>query len=303
MLAMKQGCPNKTCKVHHQNIFQKKDGHYFRLDDGKSIQRFQCKICRKKYSTATNKLEYRQKKRRFNYIIRKDYTAGKSINRMVEHLKLHPKTLARKIDYLAKKARASQQNLLLRMSQNPIEEILFDDLISSIHTKLKPVSISVVVDPRQRVILGARVAEIPAFGKIAEISRKKYGKRKNLHKKTLDKLLFELQKNIAPNCLFKTDEHKSYPGLILKNYPKARHLTFKGERATVAGFGEMKLRSFDPLFQINQILAMFRANMNRLFRRSWNTSKKQIILQDHVDIFVDYFNEVLRLNVSRCKKI
>jgi uncharacterized protein (DUF1015 family) len=89
--------------------------------------------------------------------------------------------------------------------------------------------------------------------------------------------------------------------IISKNFPRAQHLTHPGKRATVAGFGEMKQRSFDPLFQINQILAMFRANMNRLFRRSWNTSKRQSSLQDHVDIFVDYFNEVLRLNVARCK--
>lgn len=300
---MKLGCPNKTCKIYNQKIFQKKDGHYYREDDAKFVQRYQCKICRKKYSTATFKLEYRQKKRRWNQYIRRDYTAGKSMNRMVEHFKLHPKTIERKVKFLAKKARCSQKILLHKMSQHKIEEIQFDDLIASIHTKLKPVSISVVIDPFQRVILGAKVSEIPAFGKIAAISRRKYGRRQNLHPKTLDQLLSSLQKNIALNCLFKTDEHKKYPELIRKNYPKSRHLTFKGEKATVAGFGEMKLRTFDPLFQINQILAMLRANINRLLRRSWNTSKTQNALQDHLDIFVDYFNEVLRLNVKRCKKI
>ncbi|MCK6594676.1 MAG: hypothetical protein L6Q33_05715 [Bacteriovoracaceae bacterium] len=300
---MNQGCPNPKCKVHQQVLFQKKDGHYFREDDAKYIQRFKCKICSKKYSTATFKLEYKQKKRRWNQFIRRDYTAGKSMNRMAMHLKLHPKTIERKIQYLAEKARRSQKNLLQKLKKNQISEIQFDDLIASIHTKLKPVSISVVIDPNQRLILGARVAEIPAFGKIAEISNRKYGRRQNLHPKTLDRLLYELRENIASNCLFKTDEHKRYPGIILKNYPKASHLTHKGERATVAGFGEMKQRAFDPLFQINQILAMFRANMNRLFRRSWNTSKTQASLQEHVDIFIDYFNEELRMNVKRCKKI
>lgn len=300
---MNLGCPNPKCKVHQQPLFQKKDGHYFRADDARFIQRFKCKICSKKYSSATFKLEYRQKKRRFNQYIRQDYTAGKSINRMALHLNLHPKTIERKLQYLAEKARRSQKNLLQKMQKNKIAEIQFDDLIASIHTKLKPVSISVVIDPEQRVILGARVAEIPAFGKIAEISKRKYGRRQNLHPKTLDRLLFDLRENIASDCVFKTDEHKRYSEIIFKNYPHAKHLTFKGERATVAGFGEMKQRAFDPLFQINQTLAMFRANMNRLFRRSWNTSKKQMSLQEHLDIFIDYFNEVLRLNVKRCKKI
>lgn len=300
---MNLGCPNKTCKIYHQLIFQKKDGHYFREDDARYIQRYQCKVCRKKYSTATFKLEYRQKKRRFNSIVRRDYTAGKSMNRLAEHLKLHPKTIERKIKYLAESARRSQKNLLQKLSENKIQEIMFDDLITSIHTKLKPVSVSIIIDPKKRVILGARVSEIPAFGKLAKISRKKYGARKNLHPKTLDRLLFELTKNISNSCVFITDEHQKYPELIRKNYPKAKHLTYKGERATVAGFGEMKQRGYDPLFQINQILAMFRANLNRLFRRSWNTSKTQNQLQDHLDIFIDYFNEVLRLNVKRCKKL
>ena len=132
---MNQGCPNPKCKVHQQVLFQKKDGHYFREDDAKYIQRFKCKICGKKYSTATFKLEYRQKKRRWNQFIRRDYTAGKSMNRMVMHLKLHPKTIERKIQYLAEKARRSQKNLLQKLKKNQISEIQFDDLIASIHTK------------------------------------------------------------------------------------------------------------------------------------------------------------------------
>jgi len=298
MLIMNTGCPNKNCKIHLQSIFQKKDGHFFRADDSRFIQRFKCKICNKKYSASTHKLDYRQKKRRFNQRIREDYASGKSINRMVLHLKLHPKTIQRKIEFLAKKARLSQIKLHHQIEQAPVIDIQLDDLITSVHTKLKPVALSVVVNPNNRYILGAIVSEIPAFGKMAEISRRKYGRRKNQHPKNLDLLLQKLKPVIDPRAHFKTDEHKRYPELIQKHFPHSRHERFKGERASVAGFGELKSKRFDPLFDINQVLAMFRANINRLFRRSWNTTKKESSLQDHVDIFIDYFNEVLR-NQSR----
>jgi len=118
-----------------------------------------------------------------------------------------------------------------------------------------------------------------------------------LHTKNLDLLLERLKNVIAADAIFSTDEHSRYPALIQKHYSKSRHLTYKGVRASVAGFGELKSKRYDPLFDINHILAMFRANINRLFRRSWNTTKKENHLQDHVDIFIDYFNEVLRINV------
>lgn len=291
---MTTGCPNPNCKIHLQTVFQKKDGHYFRADDSRFIQRFKCKICGKKYSASTDKLEYRQKKRRFNQRIREDYAGGKSLNRLALNLGLHPKTIQRKIEYLAKKARHSQQSFHQKLSKEKAVEVQFDDLITSVHTKLKPVAVSVVINSSDRIILGAVVSEIPAFGKIAEISRRKYGRRKNRHTQNLDCLLENLKPIIDPKAQFKTDEHKRYPELIQKHYPQSMHLKYKGERASVAGFGELKSKRFDPLFHINQILAMFRANINRLFRRSWNTTKKENHLQDHIDIFIDYFNEVLR---------
>ena len=256
----------------------------------------------KKYSASTHKLEFRQKKRRFNQRIREDYAGGKSMNRLALNLGLHPKTIQRKIEYLAQKARHSQQKLHQKLKEKKAEVVQFDDLITSIHTKLKPVAVSVVINPTDRFILGAVVSEIPAFGKIAEISRRKYGRRRNLHPQNLNLLLEKVKPLIEPGALFKTDEHHRYPELIQKHFPRSRHQTFKGERATVAGFGELKMRKFDPLFDINQILAMFRANINRLFRRSWNTTKKENHLQDHIDIFIDYFNEVLREQAPKVRK-
>ena len=288
---MQKGCPNKLCKVFHQIIFQAKDGHYYRCDDSRKIQRYRCKICKKRYSKATHTLEFAQKKRRFNKTIRANLASGMSMRACSYNLNLARKTIERKFIYLSKLARVNQEALIQRWKENPFNEVQFDDLISSIHTKLKPISISVVVDPITFKILGASAAEIPAFGKIAEISRRKYGRRLNQHPVTLSKLLFDLKGIIAKEALFRTDEHKHYPEIIRKHFPKALHKKHKGLPASVVGMGELKTRKYDPLFSINHTLACFRDGMNRFIRKTWCTSKTLKHTQYHIDIFIDYHNE------------
>ena len=288
---MKSGCPQKTCLLYQQTNFQVKDGHYYRRDDSRKIQRFKCKICHKRYSRATHTLEFAQKKRRLNKVIKSNLASGMSMRSCAYNLSVARKTIERKFIYLAKKARLNQKGLLELWKQNPIKDVQFDDLITSIHTKLKPISVSVIIDPITYKILGAAIAEIPAFGKMAEISRRKYGRRQNHHPKVLSKLLFEVRDCISKDALFKTDEHKRYPEIIANYFPRARHQTYKGLTASVVGMGELKTKRYDPLFAINHTLACFRGGMNRFFRRTWCTSKTMKHTQDHIDIFIDYYNE------------
>ncbi|HXH75974.1 MAG TPA: hypothetical protein VNJ08_13465, partial [Bacteriovoracaceae bacterium] len=75
--------------------------------------------------------------------------------------------------------------------------------------------------------------------------------------------------------------------------PKGKHLTFKSERGCVAGQGELKKVRFDPLFIVNHTCAMFRANVNRLIRKTWCTTKDPQRLKDHLDIFMYFYNEII----------
>ncbi len=289
---MKFGCPNSSCKIFSQTIFQKKDGFFYRLDDSRKIQRFQCKICKTKYSSSTHTLEFRQKKRRINKQVFRMLATGCSMRNCARNLGVSRHTIDRKLIYLSKKMQKKQSELLEFWKQNPIKHVQFDDLITSIHTKLKPVSVSVVICSKTYLILGARVSQIPAFGKLAKISRKKYGRRQNLHPKTLKNLLCDLRPVIDQKAIFETDEHKIYPDLIRKIFPETTHKRYKGIRgSSVAGMGELKTKSFDPLFAINHTLACFRYGIDRLIRRTWCTSKDIERLQDHLNLFVVHHNE------------
>jgi hypothetical protein len=134
---------------------------------------------------------------------------------------------------------------------------------------------------------------MPAKGPLAGISRKKYGPRKDERPEAMDSLWKELKPLISPTAVMVSDEKPAYPGWLKPHFPQATHLQFKGRRGCVVGQGELKRGGFDPLFALNHTAAMFRANINRLARRTWCTTKLKERLADHIILYVKFHNQVL----------
>jgi transposase-like protein len=280
---------NRRCP-HCQYSILRSYGSFVRKSDSKTLRRWQCKSCHKTFSDATFSSFYRQHKRRVNNPLRLLLSSGVSQRRSAIILGLTRKTVARKLRFLAIQARLVHQKRLRRQPQETFNKLQLDDLITIEHTKLKPLSTSVLVSKTTRMILGIEVGSIPSFGPLSRLSRKKYGKRKNEHSQKLDELFEKVCPYLPAVGRIETDQHKNYPPVIGKHLKDWEHQTYKGKRASVAGQGELKMRGFDPLFCINHTLAMLRANVNRLFRRSWNTTKRPDALLDHLWLFVDFYN-------------
>jgi transposase-like protein len=289
---MRAPCPNQNCPSFKSNLNVIKHGRFKRRDDGQVMRRFRCKVCLKCFSHATRSLEYKQKKRSVNLILLKLLASGVSMRRSAFILNISRTTVDRKLKFLALKARLSHERFLGTLTTQKVQNLQFDDLITSIHTKLKPVSVSLAVDVNTRKILGFNVAEIPAFGHWAHISRKKYGKRKNEHKLKLIDLFSQIQDVVDEKAIIKSDEHQNYKPLIDFFFPQAHYIQYKSRRGCVVGQGELKKIGNDPLFPINQTFAMLRANINRLFRRTWCLSKCPVRLKDHLDIYVAFHNQI-----------
>jgi len=206
-------------------------------------------------------------------------------------LNIHRTTVERKLIYLAKKAELSQERFLQTMKAQ-VTHLQFDDLITIEHTKLKPLTVSIAVDVNTRSILGAQVGVIGAFGHLAELSRRKYGRRINEHKKTLRRLFNEVAPAISPMALIRSDEHKFYAEFVENYLPGRKYEQYPSIRSSIAGQGELKKTRRDPLFGINHTCAMLRANVNRLIRKTWCTTKTPQMLQRHLMIYVDFHNSV-----------
>jgi hypothetical protein len=183
-----------------------------------------------------------------------------------------------------------------KVSQRKFEKIQFDELETFERSKLLPLSVPLAVCAKSRRILGFQVASMPAKGLLVAASLKKYGYRKDERPEALQRLLNSLIpiSSETPTCELLSDQCPRYPGAVRAAFEKrAVHKTVKGRRGCVVGQGELKKIGKDPLFSLNHTCAMLRANLNRLFRRTWCTTKRADRLIAHLWIYLHYHNEVL----------
>jgi transposase-like protein len=285
--SMIKSCPNPQC----QSPSIRKFGTFLRRSECKLVQRWECKRCKLHFSSATFQKPYRQHKRRVNPLVGRLLSSGVSMRRIALLLNIHRKTVARKLAFLATLAQERQQEMLASLSK--VDKVQFDDLVTLEHTKCKPLAVSLAVEEGSRLLLGFEVSRIPASGPLAEFSRRKYGPRPNERPQALQKLFEKVKGALHQGVSFRSDEDPLYPPIVRKNFPGAVHRRHPGGRGCVTGQGELKKLAFDPLFSLNHTCAMLRANINRLFRRTWCTTKKKEWLERHLWVYMDFHNQVL----------
>lgn len=286
-------CPEMSCQKKKNT--SKKYGTYRRKSDSRTIQRFYCKSCQKTYSLALNDPAYHHKKRRINYPLKQLLASCISQRRAALILGVSRRTIARKLIYLGRLCR-NMHHEFLKPYHGKIKTIQFDELQTIEHTKCKPLSVAVAVSVEDRKILGVEVSSMPATGYLAAISRRKYGKRPDHRKQGLKRLFSSVSKTLIKEADIYSDEHPYYAPIIKHYFPQARYYQSKSVKSAVSGQGELKKKARDPLFCINHTLAMFRANINRLIRKTWCSTKDPARLMDHLSIYVSMHNLVLTSN-------
>jgi hypothetical protein len=203
------------------------------------------------------------------------------------------KTVVRYFRYIADECTRRETKRLLQYRRAPLKQIQFDDLETFEHTKLKPLSVALAVDPDTRKILSIQVSRMPAKGPLAAKSIAKYGPRIDARKYGWKRMFKSLIPLVAQDAKFLSDQNPHYPNVLKKYFPLAKHEVTPGARGAITGQGELKKLGFDPLFALNHTCAMLRANLSRLIRRTWCTTKTIRGLENHLAIYADYHNQVL----------
>ena len=190
--------------------------------------------------------------------------------------------------WISELAESAQQEFLNNYDLN--SELYLDEMESIEHTKLKPLTIPLIIDQDQR-ILGIAAGAIPAKGHLAEISRRKYGFRENLSSVLVAELLEKLPKLFRPICV-KSDGKNSYKELIKRRWPGVLHELHvrKSDQSKEQLYLNLEKKKFDPMFALNQRCAKLRDDVKRLARRNWCTTKKVENLTKHLIIYACYNN-------------
>lgn len=266
-------------------------GFFYRRSDARSIQRFRCQRCKKTCSRATFQRWFRQKKRRHNEALRWHFVSAGTMRRAALRYGLNRKTVARKLEALGFEAEA---RLRIENYKRPLVRVWeFDDLETFEHTKCKPVSITLAVQKRTRRILGLEVSRMPAKGLLAKGAMQKYGHRQDARAKAREQLFSDMKPLVHEDALIKSDSNPHYRADVKRHFPKARHVQYASKRGALTGQGELKKTRRDPLFSLNHTCAMLRANVSRLARKTWVTTKRIDRLRAHLMIYADFHNQTL----------
>ena len=295
---MKTHCPYSECSLSTSSSPKFgsiiRNGSFFRKSDSRRIRQFFCKNCKRYFTSATVKPTAYLKKRRISHPLKLLLNSGVSQRRAAKILRVNPKTVVRRFRLLAELERVKNQKYIHELYQETkLRYVQFDDLETAEHTKCKPLSVVLAVDPSTRKILSFKVNQMPAKGLLAKTALRKYGYRKDERNKGWSELMQELKPIVVKDLVLHSDENPHYGRFVKRYYPNAEHKTVKGGRGSVSGQGELKKLRFDPLFSLNHTCAMLRANLNRLFRRTWCISKTRQGLIDHLSLYVSYHNQNL----------
>lgn len=277
----------RTHRVHKKGFYIRRTGRTHQ------IQRYFCHECRRTFSRETRSFFRRERKRHINQRLFRLFCSGMSQRRIAIELNIHRTTVHRKLIRLGICARIKNARLQKKKAFAQTSIVVFDEMETFEHTRCKPLSIAVAVDKKTRKIIASRVSRMPAKGLLAEIAKRKYGFRPDRRRAALERVLRTIKRYAPHICLVRSDECPRYPGLVRKHFPGLLHEQFKGRRAAVVGQGELKRGGFDPLFSLNHSAAMYRDNLKRLTRKTWCTTKSPARLQDLVDLYTWYHNQVI----------
>ncbi len=292
-------CPSCSLPTISASGFQSvvRFGSYYRTSDSRRVQRFQCLVCKRGFSSATLSPSFRQKKRHKNFPIARLLAAEVSQREIARIHHVNRTTVARKLIYMAEVCRTK---LMIENHELPrASEIEFDDLDTFEHTKCKPLSVTLAVEYPTRRILGFRVSQMAAKGHLSKIALKKYGRRKDTRTEERRRLFQDLKPLVLKNAVIKSDSNPHYVDDVKFYFPNCFHKRFLGQRGAITGQGELKKVKFDPLFRLNHTCAMFRAHVCRLIRKTWCTTKRAERLSDHLAIYAYFHNRKLSLS-QRC---
>ncbi len=274
-------CPTPHCPAQPK---YSKRGHFYVKRLNRYYQKFQCPLCKKIFSHRTFQLDRYHKKRDLNFPLAQLLVEGVSLRGASRLLNLSYSNTYKKFIWFNKWLRPKIDQL-----QIPSDKLQIDELETIHHTKCKPLSICLIVNDQHQLV-SANVAQIPAKGLLATISRAKYGLRPSNRPDIIELSLSQAVNRVKNQIqLIESDASSSYRGLIRKifgNILYQYHQRSKKPKTRELLFTSTEKRQFDPLFAVNHQCARLRSQIKRLTRRSWCTTKKIENLQLHLDLFL-----------------
>jgi transposase-like protein len=277
-------CPRPTCSAHTkpQGRWFKKFGTYDRLVKPHTIQRFQCLLCRRTFSTQTFSSTYWLKIPHLLATLFHRSLACSAHRQIARDLNVHPTTVQRQIERLGRHCLLFQE--LHRPKHTPEEPLVADGFESFEFSQDYPCHFHLAVGANSHFFYAFTDSELRRKGSMtkAQKSRRqrnedRYGRPdpKSIRKEMAQLLLLVARE--PANLVLRTDEHRSYPPAI-RDVPhlNIQHQTTPSTQART---------SQNPLFPVNLLDLLIRHSGANHKRETIAYSKRRQAAAERLAIF------------------
>lgn len=288
-------CPNELCPTWTDGVpfLWCHAGKYPRKADGRRVQRYLCRVCRRRFSSQSFRLDWRLRKPHVNASVLGCLVSKVTQRQAARILRLDRKTIHHRIRLFSAALREFHWAHLdrARETRSLAGAFSLDELETYEHDRrLMPLTVPVLIHRSSRFVVGAEVGRLPARGNLRpfdQARRRTRGPRPNESSMAVRGCLEQLRRALHPSHLIEitTDRKASYRPLIKQTFPGrlAVHVRESSRRTR---------NTSNVLFQINLTLAMMRDQIARLVRRTWAASKLRSMLRRHVWIWIAWRNYV-----------
>jgi transposase-like protein len=288
-------CPHSDCPSRTGAALFRchRDGFFPRAVDGRRVQRFFCRACRRRFSAQSFRLDFRQRKPQINSALLGCFVSKVTHRQTARILKIDRKTVHRRLRLWGPALRELHEAFLTRAVHNGglFGVFSLDEMETYEHDRrLKPVTVPVLIHCDTRFILHMEVGQLPARGGLTghDLVRKRLQGPRPSESTLMVRRCFETLKRVHdPHRLLQIviDQKRSYR-------PEIRALFHNRIAALVTESSKSARNTSNPLFPINHTLAMLRDNVSRLVRRTWAASKLKAELVHHAWIYAAWKNYV-----------
>lgn len=207
--------------------------------------------------------------------------SGVTLRRSAKLLKCSYNTIRSRLPWLATKARGLHAGALASGVLDT-SYILFDEMQSFEHARAKQLTIAITIAVRHKTgqILSIQVGKMTTKGDLAKAGQA-LGWGPNESPSCCNAALAQAAIAAKPICTVASDSGGwGYSGDVKKALPQAIHQSYLS-----------KAVGFDPLFKLNHVCAKIRADISRMARKTWSTTKDRARLQDALDVYIAWNNQ------------
>ncbi len=245
-------CPHPGCPAPRGECFRfRRHGHFSRLCDGRTVQRFRCGSCRRTFSVQSFRLDYRLRKPRLHLQLMGLFASKVTHRQSGRILHCTRRTVARRLELLGLHCRSFHRRMLTRArARGGIGgEFQLDELETFEHSRrLAPVTLPVLIGRRSYFIVDLESAALPCRGGLSKADRKRKGEREARSGRRRSgsrsavsncfRTLAEVHRPQSP-VVVETDRKATYPGILREHFGERvvhQRTSSRAKRATQTRF-------------------------------------------------------------------